>query len=166
MGTADKQGSAYLRSALLAVCKHFHADPKTPFADLPKEVREGFLNGVNGKITFDQGLYNYQNEWKGALNWLHERLNEAPSEKIRVALEDLVSPTVCSECNGRRLRSDSLSVQVGGRGIAEYTSLPIEDSVAAFEQSQLNAREEQIAGSILREIKNRLRFLNTLGWVI
>jgi excinuclease ABC subunit A len=163
MGTADKQGSAYLRSALLAVCKHFRADPKTPFADLSKEVREGFLNGVNGKITFTQGLYTYQNEWKGALTWLRDRLNEAPSEKVRLALEELVSPTVCSECNGRRLRSDSLSVQVGGRGIAEYTSLPIEDAVESFEQITLSAREEQIAGPILREIKNRLRFLTTVG---
>ena len=163
MGTQDKQGSAYLRSALIAVCKHFNADPKTAYEDLPKEVREGFLNGVSGKLTFNQGLYSYQNEWKGALPWLKERLNEAPSEKIRIALEELVSPSVCSECNGRRLRSDSLSVQVGGRGIAEYTSLPIEDSVAAFEQIQLNAREEQIAGSILREIKSRLRFLKTVG---
>src|SRR5918998_317942 len=70
MGTADKQGSAYLRSALLAVCKHFNADPKQAFADLPKEVRDGFLNGVNAKLTFTQGLYSYQNEWKGALSWL------------------------------------------------------------------------------------------------
>ena len=163
MGTADKQGSAYLRSALLAVCKHFHADPKKPFADLPKEVREGFLNGVNTKLTFTQGLYTYQSEWEGALTWLRDRLNEAPSEKIRIALEELVSPTVCSECNGRRLRSDSLSVQVGGRGIAEYTSLPIEDAVDAFEQITLNPREEQIAGAILREIKSRLRFLKTVG---
>lgn len=163
MGTADKQGSAYLRSALLAVCKHFRADPKTPFEDLPKEVREGFLNGVTGKLTFTQGLYTYQNEWKGALSWVKERLNEAPSEKIRIALEGLVSPAVCSECGGRRLRSDSLSVQVGGRGIAEYTALPIEDAVAAFEQVSLNAREEQIAGPILREIKNRLQFLKTVG---
>ena len=163
MGTADKQGSAYLRSALLAVCKHFHADPKKAFADLPKEVREGFLNGVNTKLTFTQGLYTYQSEWNGALPWLRDRLNEAPSEKIRIALEELVSPTVCSECNGRRLRSDSLSVQVGGRGIAEYTSLPIEDGVDAFEQITLNSREEQIAGPILREIKSRLRFLKTVG---
>ena len=115
------------------------------------------------RLTFNQGLYSYQNEWKGALRWLQERLNEAPSEKVRVALEELVSPTVCSECNGRRLRSDSLSVQVGGRGIAEYTSLPIDDAVAAFEQVKLNAREEQIAGPILREIKSRLRFLKTVG---
>jgi len=74
-----------------------------------------------------------------------------------------VSPTVCSECNGRRLRSDSLSVRVGGRGIAEYTALPIEAAVEAFEQVALSSREEQIAGAILREIKNRLRFLKTVG---
>jgi len=163
MGSQDKQGSAYLRSALLAVCKQFNADPKTTYADLPKEVRDGFLNGVSGKINFNQGLYSYQSEWKGALRWLQERLSEAPNEKVRVALEELVSPTVCSECNGRRLRSDSLSVQVGGRGIAEYTSLPIEAAVAAFEQVQLSSREEQIAGPILREIKNRLQFLKTVG---
>ena len=163
MGTADKQGSAYLRSALLAVCKHFKTDPKTPFEQLPKEVRDGFLNGVSGRLTFSQGLYTYQNEWKGALPWLKDRLDEAPSEKVRLALENLVSPSVCSECNGRRLRSDSLSVQVGGRGIAEYTSLPIDDAVGAFEQVKLNTREEQIAGPILREIVSRLRFLKTVG---
>jgi excinuclease ABC subunit A len=163
IGTADKQGSQYLRTALLAVCKQFKADPKTPFAELTKDVRDGFLNGVNGKLTFTQGLYTYQSEWKGALTWVQERLKEAPSEKIRLAIEELVSPTVCGECQGRRLRSDSLSVRVGGRGIAEYTSLPIEDSVAAFEQVELNPREAQIAGPILREIKNRLRFLKTVG---
>jgi excinuclease ABC subunit A len=163
MGTQDKQGSAYLRSALLAICKHFNTDPKTPFADLPKEVREAFLHGLNTKITFTQGLYSYQNDWKGALKWLQERLNEAPSEKVRIALEELVSPKVCSECKGQRLRSDSLSVRVGGRGIAEYTAFPIDDAITAFEQVALNAREEQIAGPILREIRNRLRFLRTVG---
>jgi len=163
MGTADKQGSAYLRSALLAICDHLNADPKTPYADLPKEVREGFLNGVSGKVTFKQGLYTYQSDWKGALPWLRDRLSEAPSEKIRIALEDLVSPTVCQECKGQRLRSDSLSVRVGGRGISEYTSLPISDAVDAFDHVKLSAREEQIAGPILREIKNRLSFLRTVG---
>src|SRR5216684_933054 len=112
MGPGDKQGSAYLRSALLAVIKHFNANAKSPFNDLPKEVCEGFLNGVSGKLNFTQGLYSYQGEWKGALNWLRGRLSEAPSEKIRATLEDLVSPAICVECGGRRLRSDSLAVRL------------------------------------------------------
>jgi len=163
MGSTDKQGSAYLRSALLAVAKHFNAEAKLPFADLPKEVCDGFFYGVSGQLTFRQGLYSYQSPWKGALRWLRDRLNEAPSEKIRTTLDELVSPSTCPDCKGRRLRSDSLSVRLGGRGIAEYTALPIEDSVAAFDAIKLNAREEQIAGQILREIKSRLRFLESVG---
>jgi excinuclease ABC subunit A len=163
MGTVDKQGAAYLKSALLAVVNHFNADIKLPFAELPKEVCDAFLHGLSGQLTFRQGLYSYQGPWKGAVRWLRERLNEAPSEKVRIALEELVSPSTCPDCKGKRLRSDSLSVRLGGRGIADYTSLPIEDSVAAFERINLNAREEQIAGQILREIKNRLRFLESVG---
>lgn len=163
MGQVDRQGSAYLKSALLAVIKHFKSDPKLPFGELPKEVCDGFFHGVSGQLTFRQGLYSYQSPWKGALRWLRERLNEAASDKVTSALEELVSPTVCPDCKGRRLRSDSLSVRLGGRGIAEYTSLPIEDSVEAFESIKLNPREEQIAGQILREIKSRLRFLQSVG---
>jgi excinuclease ABC subunit A len=163
MGPADRQGSAYLESAVLAVTKHLNADAKLPFAKLPKEVCDGFFNGVSGQLTFRQGLYSYQSPWKGALRWLRDRLDEAPSDKVKMALEELVSPSVCPDCKGRRLRSDSLSVRLGGRGIAEYTALPIEDSVSAFEAIELNAREEQIAGQILREIKNRLRFLQSVG---
>src|SRR5215510_11587835 len=163
MGPKDKQASAYLRSALLAILKHFNVDSKTSFADLTKEASEAFFNGLSAKLNFTQGLYSYQSQWKGALHWLRERLNDGPSEKIRLTLEELVSPTVCNECGGRRLRSDSLSVRVGDRGIAEYTALPIEDAVDAFERVKLNSREEQIAGPILREIKNRLRFLKTVG---
>jgi excinuclease ABC subunit A len=163
MSTGDKQGSAYLRSALLAVIKHFNGSAKLAFSELSKEVCEAFFNGVTGQLKFTQGLYSYESKWKGALRWLRDRLNEAPSEGVRVALEELVSPTICPECKGRRLRADSLAVKLGGRGIADYTALPIEDTVEAFESIRLNKREEQIAGSILREIKNRLRFLQHVG---
>jgi len=163
MGTADRQGSAYLKSALIAVIKYFNADPKTSFADLPREVCDAFLRGVSGQLNFRQGLYSYQSSWRGALRWLRDRLNEAPSAKVKTALEELVSPSICPECKGRRLRSDSLAVRVAGQGIATYTALPIEDAVTAFEAIALSQREEQIAGTILREIKNRLRFLKTVG---
>jgi excinuclease ABC subunit A len=163
MGPADRQGSAYLKSALQAIVKHFDASLKTPFVELAREVCEAFFNGVSGKIKFTQGLYSYESQWKGALRWLRDRLTEAPSESVRLALEELVSPTCCPDCKGRRLRSDSLAVRVGGRGIADYTGMPIEDAVQAFQHIKLSAREEQIAGSILREIRNRLGFLQHVG---
>jgi excinuclease ABC subunit A len=163
IGQNDKAGSAYLRSALLALIAHFKSDAKLAFKNLPNEVRDAFFNGFNTQVKFRQGLYTYKSPWKGALPWLRERLDEAPSEKVRVAIEEMVSPIVCRTCSGRRLRGDSLAVRVGGHGIAEYTSMTIADAIKAFDRIKLNNREEQIAGLILREIRSRLRFLDTVG---
>src|SRR2546421_1098435 len=163
LGQPDKAGSAYLRSALVAVVNYFKIDPNTPFGELPKEVCEAFFKGLSPQLKFRQGLYTYKSYWKGALPWLRERLDNPPSEKIRIALEEMVSPIVCRECGGRRLRGDSLAVRVGGRGIADYTSMTIEDAIRAFDQVKLSEREKQIAGLILREIKARLRFLESVG---
>jgi excinuclease ABC subunit A len=163
IGLADKAGSAYLRSALLAVIQHFKAEPNMAFGELPKEVRESFLRGLSAQLRFRQGLYSYKGYWQGALPWLRDRLNNPPSETVRVALEEMVSPAVCRECKGLRLRADSLSVRVAGRGIADYTSMTIEDAVKAFDRVKLDKREEKIAGLVLREIKARLRFLETVG---
>src|SRR6185295_19290411 len=134
MDAADKAGSAYLRSALLAVITHFKANPKNLFAELPAEVREAFFHGAPVQLKFKQGLYSYKSPWRGAVPWLRERLDEAPSEKVRLAIEEMVSPTVCAVCDGRRLRTDSLAVRVGGRGIADYTSMTIADAIKACDQ--------------------------------
>jgi excinuclease ABC subunit A len=163
LGAADKQGSAYLKSALLALLEHFAASAQVLFAELPKQVRDAFLHGIDGQITFRQGLYKFQSDWKGAVRWLTDRMKNAPNERVRVALEELVSPVTCPECQGRRLQAESLAVRVGGRGIAEYTALPIDEAVAAFDKLKLNERESQIAGLVLREVRNRLRFLATVG---
>ncbi len=163
MGADDKQGTLYLKNALVAVVKHFNIETSIPFIELPKEVRDAFFFGLDAPLTFRQGLYTYQSDWKGAVRHLRERMNDAPSEKVRLALEEMVSPITCPDCHGRRLQPESLAVKLGGRGIADYTSMPIEDAIAAFDKVKLNDREEQIAGLVLREIKNRLRFLETVG---
>lgn len=163
IGPADKAGSSYLRSALLAVIGHFKGDSNASFGELLKEVRDAFLNGLAPQLKFRQGLYTYKSYWQGALSWLRERLNNPPNESVRLALEEMVSPVVCSECGGRRLRADSLAVRVGGRGIADYTSMTIEEAIKAFDQVKLDQREEKIAGLVLREVKARLRFLETVG---
>ena len=163
LSAADKQSAAYLKAALVALAEHFGADPSLPFSGLPKAVREAFFRGVEGQVRFRQGSYAYESEWPGAVRHLNDRMQNAPSERVREALEELVSPVGCPACEGRRLQPESLAVRVGGHGIADYTAMPIEEAVAAFDALTLGEREEQIAGLVLREVRSRMRFLATVG---
>ncbi len=133
------------------------------FAELPEEIRDAFWNGTRKRLTFQQGGYKYESDWKGAVRAMRERLENPPSEKVRAALEELVSPILCPVCEGKRLQPESLAVRVGNLGIADYTALPIEDAVEKFDEINLNQREEKIAGLVLKEIKERLRFLQAVG---
>ena len=133
------------------------------FAELPAEIREAFWNGSKKRLTFNQGGYKYESDWKGALRAMRERMETPPSEKVREALTELVSPAPCPACDGKRLQPESLAVKVGGFGIADYVALPIEDATGKFDEIKLNEREEKIAGLILKEIRERLQFLNAVG---
>ncbi|MCY7376858.1 MAG: excinuclease ABC subunit UvrA, partial [Pyrinomonadaceae bacterium] len=133
------------------------------FAELPAEIREAFWNGTKKRLTFNQGGYKYESDWKGAIRAMRERLENPPSEKVREALEELVSPVPCPACGGKRLQPESLAVKVGGMGIADYTELPIENAGGKFDEIKLNEREEKIAGLVLKEIRERLQFLNAVG---
>ena len=134
-----------------------------PFSDLPAEIRDAFWHGTKKRLTFKRGSYVYESEWKGALRAMRERMENPPSEKIKNALVELVAPVKCPVCNGKRLQPESLAVKVGGFGINDYVSLPLEKSLEKIEAINLNKREEKIAGLVLREIKERLRFLKSVG---
>lgn len=136
---------------------------QTEFADLPEEIREAFWNGTKKRLTFNQGGYKYESDWKGAVRAMSERLENPPSEKVRATLEELVSPIPCPACEGKRLQPESLAVKVGGLGISDYTALPIDEAVGKFDQIELKNREEKIAGLVLKEIRERLRFLQAVG---
>ncbi len=189
LNDADKTGAKFLQSALKAIIEKFTGEDKlvepevgeskkakdkkksdetqdlleTPFADLPQEIRDVFWNGTKRRLTFQQGGYKYESDWKGALRAMRERMENPPSEKVREALDELVSPALCPECNGKRLQPESLAVKVGKFGIDDYVSLPIEEAVKKFDAIVLSEREEKIAGLVLREIRERLRFLKQVG---
>ncbi len=133
------------------------------FSDLPQEIRDAFLHGTKRRITFRHGDYKFERDWRGALRAIRERLENPPSEKIRVALEELIAPMPCPSCDGMRLQPESLAVKVGGLGIGDYTELPISESAKKFDAIKLSARDEKIAGLVLKEIKDRLRFLDAVG---
>ncbi len=169
VGDADKATDAYLREALLAVARNYGVDEKTIFAKLPKKVRDAFFFGSKDRIEFRYGEYKYKAEWKGATTFLLEimqRLSEDENgrgEKTRAALETLISPVTCRACGGFRLQPESLAVRIAGRSIAEYSALPINESVLAFGLIRLAPRDELIAGRVLKEIRDRLNFLESVG---
>ncbi len=189
---ADKSGSRYLKTALIAIIEKFTGEDKlgepesftkkiksklkgkkknseadnlmeTSFAKLPEEITDAFWNGTKRRLTFREGSYRYEAEWKGALRAMRERMENPPSEKIGNALEELVAPVKCPVCDGKRLQPESLAVKVGGLGIDNYVSLPLDKSLEKIEEINLTQREEKIAGLVLKEIKERLRFLQTVG---
>jgi excinuclease ABC subunit A len=169
VGDADKATDAYLREALLAVARHVGIDEETAFAKLPKKTRDAFFFGLKEKIEFRYGDYKYQAEWRGATTFLLEAMQnldnagESWSDKSRVAFESLISPITCRACHGARLQPESLAVKINGKSIAEYAALPIEESLTAFAGIKLTSREELIAGRILKEIRDRLSFLQSVG---
>ena len=136
---------------------------QTPFSELPEEIRNAFLFGTKKRLTFRQGDYKYESDWKGALKAMKERLENPPSEKTREALYELVGPVPCPVCEGARLQPESLAVRVNGLGIGDYTTLPIDEAVARFDAILLSPRDEKVAGLVLKEIKDRLRFLTSVG---
>lgn len=184
----DKKGAGFLKSALNAVIERYveeqikkgksreltateskKADKMIKdlkakkFKNLPDEIRDNFFKGTRKRLTFRQGTFVYEDTWKGAIKTMTERLQTPPSAKIKEALEELISPVACPKCNGQRLRPESLAVRVGGFGINDYVSLPIEESLIKFNKIKLNKREQKIAGLILKEIEERLQFLNRVG---
>lgn len=191
LGGMDNAGSKFLQAALIAIIDkvsgsdklgqpedaNVRARPKskngkngdaaslakTAFADLPNDVKEMFFNGTKRRLTFTNGGYKTEREWPGALRAMRERLENPPSEKVRAALEELVAPVICSVCHGSRLQAESLAVTINGLGIADYTHIPIEEAVKKFKAVKLLPREEKIAGLVLREIQERLQFLDAVG---
>jgi excinuclease ABC subunit A len=169
LDSIDKMASTVLRTALDAIIlksnkkKKTEISSKTPFNELSDEILDAFYNGVSGKIPMKWGEKYYDSDWKGTVRYLRERMETSSSEKVRLTLAEFLSPQTCPECKGKRLQPESLAVKVGGFGIGDYTALPIEKVLEKFGEIQLIPREEKIAGLVLREIKDRLRFLNSVG---
>jgi excinuclease ABC subunit A len=152
-----------LRGVLKALAKMAGLSDETPFADLPQKSQDAFFYGLKERITLHYGNYEYRSEWKGAIAYLNKCALEAKNETAIAAFEALIAQGVCPDCNGNRLQPASLAVRVGGRTIADYTTLPIKDAVRVFGEIKLSDREEKIAGLILREVRQRLNFLEKVG---
>src|SRR5262245_35279663 len=137
-----------VRDQLQALSRDFGIDLNLPFARLPRKSREVLLFG-GGKF-------------EGLVPNLRRRFQEG-SWSEQDELEPYRSLRPCPTCRGHRLKSQSLSVKVKGRTVADYVNLPISEALDVFDELRMTDREAIIAERILREIQERLRFLNDVG---
>ncbi|WP_237356748.1 excinuclease ABC subunit UvrA [Xanthobacter sp. YC-JY1] len=165
-----KSTSPYYGQTLDALAKHYHFKLNVPFADLPEQAREVLLFGSGSeKITFhyDDGMRAYETSktFEGVVRNLDRRWKETDSDWAREEISKYFSTVPCKVCNGYRLKPEALAVKIAGRHIGEIGELSVRAAAGWFESlpAQLTDKQNEIAGRILKEIRERLRFLLDVG---
>ena len=155
-GLGPGSASQYLIRILQLAAQAYGFDLKTPFEQLPRKTQNLILYGPEQEEKKRGGFL-------GVFAYLRQGMEDSSSEGYREWLLDHMSATRCPACQGKRLRPESLAVKVNGMSIADFTALPVSRAVEAAAQIKLSEREEKIAGRILKEIAERLGFLNAVG---
>jgi len=161
--------SNYYDQMTQAIAEKWEVDLDTPWQDLDPEVRDTFLYGTDGEKIYVsyRNRYgrkrSYMTRFEGIVNNLERRYKETDSEHSRERIEEYMSVRPCPDCEGARLRPESLAVKVGGLGIHQLTGMAARRAIEWFEALDLSETERQIARLILREIDERLRFLDNVG---
>ncbi len=152
------------------IAKEYGFSLDTPFKDIPKEGKNVLFYGTGGKklslerpALYGAGNMEYSADFEGIVTNLERRYGETNSEWSRSEIEAYMSRTPCPECGGSRLRKEALCVTVGGINISELTRLPIAGELEFINSLELTEREHFIADQIIKEIKNRLEFLSSVG---
>ncbi len=166
---AYNPNSSWHRSRFESLARHYGFSLDTPFSQLTPETQEMLFHGTDDdlqvKVENDSGTstFEYSMKFPGMIQDLERRYRESSSDGVREWLESFMSRTPCPSCGGRRLRPEALAVKVGDRGIHEVSALSIVDCIAFFENLSLTGTEQQIAHEILREVRERLGFLMSVG---
>ncbi|MDK2799480.1 MAG: excinuclease subunit [Clostridiales bacterium] len=151
-----------------ALSKHYGFSLDTPIKDLPEKILNIILYGTKGekiKVSYerDYGKGAFTSSFEGVINNLERRYKETQSDWIRAELESLMTTNSCPECNGARLRKESLGVTVNHKNIFDVTQMSIIEAIEFFRNLQLTEKEQMIARQILKEINARLGFLKDVG---
>ena len=151
-----------------ALSKKYRFKLDTPVKDLSKEVMDVILYGTRGEeltLHYDQprGKGTLHQPFEGICNNLERRYKETQSDAMRRELEDCMSECPCPTCQGRRLRKESLAVTVGGLDIDTFCHKSVTQALDFVDHLELSETQMMIAERILKEIKNRLGFLQSVG---
>jgi excinuclease ABC subunit A len=161
--------SNYYEQVTEAIAELYEVDLEAPWEDLSEEQRDVFLNGTNGEpvqVTY-RNRYgrtrSYATRFEGIVTNLQRRYRETDSEWTREKIEEFMSLRACPACGGARLRPESRAVLVGGTRIEDFCALSARRALEWLEQVELSETDRHVARLIVREISERLRFLENVG---
>ncbi|MBU8875190.1 excinuclease ABC subunit UvrA [Reyranella sp. MMS21-HV4-11] len=166
---ADSSGQYYMQT-LDSIAKHFKVKTSMPWRDLPKKVRDTILYGSGSEsvaMRYDDGIRQYQTTkpFEGVIPNLDRRWKETDSSWVREELERFQHESKCETCNGARLKPEALAVKIAGLNISQTTEFSIGEAVQWFLalDPKLTSKQREIAARILKEINERLGFLDNVG---
>ena len=151
-----------------ALAKKYQFSLRTPVQELSESVKQIIYYGTGGEkleLHYDQprGKGVLYQAFEGVANNLERRFHETQSDASKKEIEEFMGECPCPTCKGRRLRAEALAVTVGGLSIHDITELPINEELAFFERLELTETQMLIAAQILKEIRSRLGFLQSVG---
>ena len=162
-GRATRYYTALLRS----LATHLDFDIDTPWKRLPPRIRKQILHGTGRTdVLFKfgrRGRFRFARPWSGVIGYLDRRYRETESDSIREDMRRYMSMTECPECEGARLRPEARAVRVAGMRIHDVTHSTVTQALHLFDNMKLTKQEREIADRILRELRERLSFLQNVG---
>ena len=167
-GWSNVKGDSISRMYFEALAKQYKFKLTTPVKDLSPEVLDVILYGTKGeklKLTYERenGQGTLMQAFEGVVNNLERRYRETQSDAMRRDLEDCMSERPCPDCGGRRLRKEALAVTVGDINIDDFCRKSVTEALDFIDHLELSPQKMLIAERILKEIKNRLGFLQSVG---
>lgn len=162
------EGGAIAKMYMEALAQEYGFSLDMPVEMLPKKVIDIILYGTKGKKikmkrTTDYGTGEYKNEFEGVIPNLKRRYSQTNSEWARADIETVMVSAECPDCHGARLSEESLAVTVGGINIDEFCRKSINEEIEFLDNLQLTEKQQMIGNLIIKEIKSRLNFLNSVG---
>ncbi|MBE6816464.1 MAG: excinuclease ABC subunit UvrA [Ruminococcaceae bacterium] len=162
------EGSSIARMYMEALAKEYDFSLDMPVEMLSDKAIDTILNGTRGrkikmKRVTSYGSGTYQNDFEGVINNLKRRYAETSSDWARTEIESVMRECRCNTCKGARLKPQSLAVTVGGKNIYDFCKMSINEEIDFIENLELTEKEQMIGNLIIREIKERLTFLNSVG---
>ena len=167
-GWGNARGDSICRMYYEALAKKYHFDLHDPIKNLPHEAIQVLLYGTNGEpleLRYERGngYGTLRQPFEGIVNNLERRYRETQSPSMRAELEDCMGEYDCLDCGGNRLKKEVLAVTVGGISIAEFCNMSVTEELSFLEKLELSEKDMMIADRILKEIRQRLIFLVSVG---